>query len=136
MNDHALSAILALPGIKSSGKNAWNAPCPAHKDKNPSFSIRITPDGVVLMHCFAGCCIEDIAAAMGLKLEDLFPQEQVHHGKASRFNPVQILRAIAHEALIIELLVREITPALREKEGTRLRLALERIHEAMRLAGV
>ena len=51
----------------------WSARCPAHADKNPSLSIRETPDGAVLLHCFGGCETAEIVASMGLELSDLFP---------------------------------------------------------------
>src|SRR5437867_3238855 len=42
--------------------NGWIAPCPAHDDRNPSFSIQ-ERDGKLLVHCFAGCSqVEGIAA--------------------------------------------------------------------------
>lgn len=46
--------------------------CPAHADKGPSLSVRETPEGAVLLHCFAGCGAAEIVAAMGLELHDLF----------------------------------------------------------------
>ncbi|MBL0420237.1 hypothetical protein JI739_07765 [Ramlibacter sp. AW1] len=52
----------------------WSARCPAHADKGPSLSIRETSDGVVLLHCFAGCLPYEVTEAMGLDLPDLFPE--------------------------------------------------------------
>ncbi len=43
----------ALGGRRSG--NRWMAKCPAHDDKNPSLSIRDGDNGIVLVHCFAGC---------------------------------------------------------------------------------
>ncbi len=55
----------------------WSACCtgPNHKrgDKSPSLSIRETPEGSVLLHCFAGCQVAEIVASLGLELSDLFP---------------------------------------------------------------
>ena len=55
----------------------WSACCtgPNHKrgDKSPSLSIRETPEGSVLLHCFAGCEVAEIVASLGLELSDLFP---------------------------------------------------------------
>jgi 5S rRNA maturation endonuclease (ribonuclease M5) len=39
------------------------AKCPAHKDNNPSLSIR-EEDGKVLVHCHAGCVQRDVIAAL------------------------------------------------------------------------
>lgn len=63
----------------------WRACCPAHGDTNPSLSISEGADGRVLMHCFAGCSIEDVVYALGLEMRDLFPRSndqdwRRHHG--------------------------------------------------------
>lgn len=64
--------ISYLPGVKPS-KNGYEALCPAHDDKNPSLSINKGEDERILLHCFAGCTTEDIVAAAGLTMSDLFP---------------------------------------------------------------
>ena len=48
--------------------------CPAHDDRNPSLSVRRAPDGRVLVHCFAGCTLDAVLAALGLRLRDLRPE--------------------------------------------------------------
>ena len=50
--------------------------CPAHQDKNPSLSVSPSREGGVLMKCFAGCKNEDIVAALGLTMRDLFATEK------------------------------------------------------------
>ena len=48
--------------------SCWMAKCPAHKDNNPSLSIR-DADGKVLLHCHAGCSqsnVIDALQSMGL----------------------------------------------------------------------
>ncbi|MDD3212190.1 MAG: hypothetical protein PHY64_00855 [Eubacteriales bacterium] len=45
--------------------------CPAHADKKHSLSVKTGDKGIVL-HCFAGCQPQEIVAAMGLKMADLF----------------------------------------------------------------
>jgi hypothetical protein len=62
-----------LKGVKRIGENRWQARCPAHGDRSPSLSVRELPDGRVLVHCFAGCGVADVVAAVGLDLQDLFP---------------------------------------------------------------
>ena len=49
------------------------AHCPAHDDRSPSLSVKAADDGRALLHCFAGCLIEDVVAALGMCLHDLFP---------------------------------------------------------------
>ena len=49
------------------------ARCPAHEDKNPSLSATIGDTGdCVVVHCFAGCATEDVVAALGWEMSDLF----------------------------------------------------------------
>ncbi len=47
--------------------------CPAHADRSPSLSIAQGDDERILLRCFAGCTVEEITAAMGLSVKDLFP---------------------------------------------------------------
>ena len=49
------------------------ARCPAHEDSRASLSVTEASDGKLLVHCHAGCKSEDICAALGLTLADLFP---------------------------------------------------------------
>lgn len=61
--------------VRATGRSSWVACCPAHEDRSPSLSIRETPDGMLLLHCFAGCSVESIASACGVELGDLFPEK-------------------------------------------------------------
>ena len=45
--------------------------CPAHDDKNASLSVE-KGDGKILVNCHAGCETEEIVAALGLSMSDLF----------------------------------------------------------------
>lgn len=38
-------------------------------------------DGKILLHCFAGCAVEDIVGALGLTMQDLFTDSQPQSGK-------------------------------------------------------
>ena len=46
--------------------------CPAHDDHRPSLSVTEGRDGRVLLKCHTGCTPEDIVAALGLTMADLF----------------------------------------------------------------
>ncbi len=48
------------------------AQCPSHDDKNPSLSVKEADDDSALVHCFAGCDIDDVLSAIGLRKRDLF----------------------------------------------------------------
>ncbi len=50
----------------------WMARCPAHDDSEPSLSVSAADDGRVLLKCHAGCSVEAIVQACGLKMGDLF----------------------------------------------------------------
>lgn len=55
---------------RSDGQATSN--CPNHDDRHPSLSLSRGDDGRVLLHCHAGCEPEDVVAALGLELKDLF----------------------------------------------------------------
>lgn len=74
--------ILAkLDGVTPEGEkqNQWNARCPAHEDRNASLSIGRGDTGETLLHCQAGCSIDEITAALGVEKRDLF--ERPTNGK-------------------------------------------------------
>jgi hypothetical protein len=66
-----LEAILSrLQAVRRCGEG-WIARCPAHQDRNPSLSIRKS-NGKILLHCFAGCTVDAVCAALGIAVRDLF----------------------------------------------------------------
>jgi putative DNA primase/helicase len=68
-----MPAILdLLELVKPNGQDQWLARCPAHADREPSLSIKLKPDGHILLHCFASCQVDDILEALGLTLRDLY----------------------------------------------------------------
>lgn len=64
-------ALGRLEGVRQTGAGQWVARCPAHSDRSPSLSIA-DKGNRLLMHCFAGCEPAEVAAAIGLRLSDLF----------------------------------------------------------------
>jgi hypothetical protein len=67
-----------LSGVQSCGDGRWRSRCPAHPDRTPSLTVRQLPDRA-LMYCFAGCSIEDICAAIGLTVADLYETRRLGH---------------------------------------------------------
>jgi hypothetical protein len=60
--------------LKQNGSGRWRACCPAHGGKNPTaLSIGEGSDGRVLLQCWHGCDVDQVAGALGLELSDLFP---------------------------------------------------------------
>lgn len=54
------------------GRNRFTAKRPAHSDRSPSLSIAEGRDGRLLLHCFSGCSVTAILAALKLSRRDLF----------------------------------------------------------------
>ena len=53
--------------------NGWFARCPAHDDRHASLTVGQGPDGRALLKCHAGCSLEAVVDALGLRVSDLFP---------------------------------------------------------------
>lgn len=81
------SVLARLEGFKlrENGRDRWRACCPGHGGSNPSaLSIGVGQDDQVLLRCWHGCEVEQVAQAMGLDLADLFPPKpQSGHGAGS-----------------------------------------------------
>ena len=66
-----LEALLErLSGVRRSG-DGWKALCPAHPDRNPSLSV-ILRGPKILLHCYVGCSLEQVLAAMAIEVSELF----------------------------------------------------------------
>ena len=83
--------INRLDRVKRSG-SGWMACCPAHDDQNPSLSISEGDDSRVLLHCFAGCSVEEITAAIELETKDLFQCSSSIKSSDSKWRRTKSLR--------------------------------------------
>jgi hypothetical protein len=62
-----------LDNPRSNGRDRWRSQCPSCGGRNASkLSVGIGDNDSVLLKCFAGCDVEQVAGAMGLNLTDLF----------------------------------------------------------------
>lgn len=125
-----------LTGVKRTGPGRWIARCPAHEDKRPSLAVRALDDGRVLIHDFAGCSTNDVLAAVGLTLEDLFSERQGGYGgrpERRAFYPADILKCIAYEALVVAIAANSVAHGaeLPEADRKRLLVAASRLQAAM-----
>ena len=78
MNAADFVQLLAARSLSPHQSGAgWQARCAGHDDRNASLSISTGADGRILLKCHAGCSVESIVAALGLKLGDLFPPRVV-----------------------------------------------------------
>ena len=92
------SLLSKLDGVRETSPGKWRAKCPVHQSEdssNRSLSIRETDKGAVLMHCFAGCEINEIVREVQLQMSDLFPQDEyIQRAKYARKPRGQDLRKI------------------------------------------
>lgn len=63
--------------------------CPCHQDRTGSLMVKLESDGRILMHCQAGCSVQDVCRAIGVELSDLHehplvPGATVHNAKPTR----------------------------------------------------
>jgi len=97
------NTLSRLEKVRQRQPGQWSARCPAHADKGPSLSVRETPEGSVLLHCFAGCEVAEIVAAMGFELNDLFPPRDKPTSAPKRIAKLltagQALELLAQESL-------------------------------------
>ncbi len=66
----AENVLERFQGVRRS-RSGWQALCPAHADKNPSLSIDVRGDRI-LVHCHAGCPTDDVLRAAGIDARELF----------------------------------------------------------------
>jgi len=96
--------VSRLNKAKRTGKDSWIACCPAHQDKNPSMTIKEVQEGMLLVHCFAGCSITDIVGAIGMDLSDLMPDrvaDEVRKPSKIPFNARDVLECIKSDATLL-----------------------------------
>ncbi len=80
--DTVLAALRQTGRTPTLSGGRYRCLCPAHDDHKPSLSIGVGPGSRVLLKCHAKCSAEEITAALGLKMSDLFVREDGH--RASR----------------------------------------------------
>jgi len=131
-----------LEGVKQIGYGKWKARCCAHQDRTPSLYITEAEDRL-LLHCFGGCEVNDILAAIGLTIEALFPERNQHtvgHGRpmqTNRFPYADVMRGLSHEALVVAMgATAAASGSLTEADRERIVAAAERIKSALTAAGV
>ena len=127
------NVLASLEKVRKGRPGQWSARCPAHDDKGPSLSVRETPDGAVLLHCFGGCETADVVAALGMEMTDLFPPREAPATApkkiANLLTAGQALELLADESLLVAVALTNymrgitLTPA----DTERLRLAAGRI---------
>jgi hypothetical protein len=90
--------IPVLEEVTEIRPGVWQACCPAHVDSRPSLRVTEVDDGKLLIHCFAGCSADGVTSAVGLKLSDLFPHDDVIHSWRDRRTRRKDYRTIVENA--------------------------------------
>lgn len=138
----AQDLISRLNKVRQTGPGSWIACCPAHEDRTPSLTVKEADDGRVLVHCFAGCAVENIVGAVGMELSDLFPDRPLTVAYAEprrlRFNARDVLNSVSHELTVISLVLNDVIKGERvtEDDLRRFQKAVERVEEARRYASL
>ena len=129
----AATLLDRLDGVQARGTDRWMAKCPSHPDRSPSLSIRQADDRL-LVHCFGGCEVGDVLAAVGLGLGDLYDQPLDHHKSPVRDRrhhhaAREALKAIATEATVLQVAADHLAAggSLDQADRERLSQAAERI---------
>jgi hypothetical protein len=129
-----------LTGVKQTRPDRWQARCPAHDDRSPSLAMTETPDGTILIKCWAGCSAEAIVGAVGLELKDLFPPrfdyQATSKGKHPRYSASEVVKTLMTEAAIVVLGYRALQrgEALNLHDQARVELAINVIENCSEVA--
>lgn len=105
----SIDTLLArLDDPKPNGRDRWRCACPVCGGRNRStLSIGVGDTGAVLLRCWKeGCSPEQIAHAVGLELEDLFPPRETHGAPLKRRRLItagQALEVLDSEATLLVL---------------------------------
>jgi CHC2 zinc finger len=132
---------------KVKGRNgSWTACCPAHADRSPSLSVRETDDGRILLHCFGGCSVDSVLGAVGMDMEDLFPdrptgfsyEKGASKPERTRFYASDLLRIIGFESTLVMVAAHDMAKGKRltQQDMDRLMVACQRINSALEAGNV
>jgi 5S rRNA maturation endonuclease (ribonuclease M5) len=59
-----------VDAVRKTG-DGWLARCPSHEDHTPSLAVTEGRNGRAVVYCHAGCTIEAVCAALGMRVADL-----------------------------------------------------------------
>jgi hypothetical protein len=74
--ERVLSALRQLGREPKRQGTGWSCICPAHDDHTPSLTIHVGHEGRALVNCHAGCTVNAVCCAIGLRMADLFERKQ------------------------------------------------------------
>lgn len=136
MSSNPIEMVLSrLEKVRQRQAGQWSARCPAHADKGPSLSVRETPEGAVLLHCFAGCSGAEVVSSMGIEMTDLFPPRERTGREPKRLArviaPAQSLEILQRESMFVAIVATDMVKGERPTPDTHQRLlqAVGRIND-------
>jgi hypothetical protein len=108
----AATLLSRLERVRQTGPGRWVAACPSHESRSKSsLAIRELPDGRVLLHDFGGCDLATVLGAVGLTINDLFPESiettresrgdrRYRSRESHRFDAATLLRAVHADVVL------------------------------------
>jgi hypothetical protein len=130
-----------LEGVIKTG-GGYRARCPAHDGKSASLSIAQGDTGTLLVHCFTGCAVHDVLAAVGLWVGDLFPTRDLRMMTPAERSQIRqaalvprwraALEVLSHEATVLLIAANKLGDGdtLTDDELTRMRVAALKVFDA------
>lgn len=134
----AAALLDRLDGVRKTGPDRAVGICPSHEDRRPSLSVRELDDGRVLVHCFAGCSVDEVLRAVGLDFEALFPpRPKSDHVRGERrpFPAADVFKVVSDEAFYVAYMAATMAQGhvLTATDKALLQQSYDRIMEARRL---
>lgn len=120
-----------LESPRQSGPDRWRCACPVCGEKNRStLSVGIGDNGCVLLRCWKlGCSPDEIAAAIGLELADLFPLSTARRVARRRMLPAtQALEVLEDEITLAVIVMSDMRRGIVPDDATSHRLLLGLAH--------
>ena len=129
--------FLALVDHRTTGRDHGDFRLPTRDDRNMSGTWRECDDGRLLIHDHGGDSAQEILAAVGLRMEDLYPEPITGRARPERrpFPAADCLRAVTFETAVV-LATAAAMLAGEPVDRERLALAAERINGALTAAGL
>jgi hypothetical protein len=130
----SLEALLSRLNRVKGRAGSYVACCPAHEDSSPSLAVKEV-EGKIILHCFAGCSVNDIVGAVGMDMTDLFPPKAPDYRPQQpvKFFASDLLKVLHLEARIVMVAAYDVRKgrALSAVDMARLELAWSRINDAV-----
>ncbi len=100
-----IDALLArLEDPRPNGRDRWRCRCPSCGGTSKSaLSVGVGDNEAVLIRCWKGCEVDEVVAALGLSLHDLFPPRDSSGSPFTRrrlLTAQQCLDVVAFECLL------------------------------------